>query len=326
MRRPCVLACAVAALAATCATAGGAPPRRARVIHLGHDVITGSVTAYDGSIWAASHEGNDLFRISPADDRIVARIRVGENQCIGGAAGGGAVFEPNCAAETGQGWVYEIDARSNRVVRRIAGIGAAYAAGSLWTTSQDDSALLRVDPRSGIVLARIRLPVQPPRYWDFPTTMCGGSLWVLADTAIVRIDPGTNRAAGVIQLPGARSAYGPGGGYFSANFAACAGGSLWVPNLAGLYRIDPPTGAARRLRIAVHASAGLGDPGVTAGAGSVFVRTSDTTITRVDARTGRIQRTYPAGGRGGEQIAVVGGSLWVPVAYPGDVWRDRLAG
>jgi hypothetical protein len=75
---------------------------------------------------------------------------------------------------------------------------------------------------------------------------------------------------------------------------------VWVPNPAGLYSIDAQTNVATRLPIAIRPNSQLGDPGITASNGSVYIRTSDTTVTQVDAATGKPSRTFPATGGGGE--------------------------
>jgi outer membrane protein assembly factor BamB len=128
----------------------------------------------------------------------------------------------------------------------------------------------------------------------------------------------------VIALPGAKSAFAATGGFFSADFVACTGGKVWVPNLAGLYAIDPGTNAATRVPVAIRPNSRLGDPGITAANGHVFVRTSDTTVDEVDAATGTIVHTYRATGGGGGQIAVAYRSLWVPNAASGTVWREPI--
>jgi len=64
---------------------------------------------------------------------------------------------------------------------------------------------------------------------------------------------------------------------------------------------------------------------VVAGAGSVWVRISDTKIARIDPKTGKEIGTYPAaaaGGGGG--IAVAFRSLWVANGGLGNVWRTRV--
>jgi ligand-binding sensor domain-containing protein len=288
-------------------------------------VWTGPIAWGYGSIWAASHVGQDVYRINPRTNKVVKRINVGENQCVGLTTGAGAVWVWNCAGETGRGVVYKIDPRTNRVVSHLNGMYGTFGDGSLWTQSQDWTRLLRVDPRSDVVLASIKLPIPLPATGHvFPAAVCDGSLWSVADTAVVRYDTATNKVAGVIQLPGAASATSVRSGYYDANYAACAAGKVWVGNLAGLYSIDESTNTATRLPIPIKSNSQLGDPGLVAAGNQVFVRTSDRAVTQVDAETGKAVHIYPAGGGGGEQIAVANGSLWVGAAALGQLWREPL--
>jgi hypothetical protein len=240
-------------------------------------------------------------------------------------AGAGAVWVWNCSGETGEGIVYEINARKNRVVDHLAKLYGTFGDGSLWAQSEDWTRLERIDPKSHLVLRKIKLPISLPASGHvFPAAFCGGSIWSVADTAVIRYDTAKNAVAAVITLPKATSQASPHRGWFDANYAACAGGKVWVPNLAGLYRINMKKNTAKRLRIAIHPNSQLGDPGLTASRGQVFVRTSDNAVTQVDARTGKVVRTYPAGGGGGEQIAVGFGSVWIPAATDSSVWREGI--
>jgi hypothetical protein len=68
-----------------------------------------------------------------------------------------------------------------------------------------------------------------------------------------------------------------------------------------------------------------GDIPIVSGAGSVWLRTSDPKLDRIDPATGRVRATYPAanaGGGGG--LAVAFGSLWVENAGSDSVWREPI--
>jgi outer membrane protein assembly factor BamB len=316
-------AAAVAGICAVVASPATAPATTR--IHLSHGDWPGSVTSAFGSIWVASHVGTGLYRFNPRTNRLVKWIRIGENQCVDLVAGGGSIWVSNCSGETGHGVVYQVSPKTNRVIGHLSGQAGTFGDGSLWTQSQDFTRLLRVDPKSHLVLARIKLPTPLPTSGHvFPAAVCGGSEWSVADTEVIRYDTATNTVAAVIQLPGAASSTTARGGYFDADYAACAGGKVWVPNLAGLYSIDERTNKARRLPVRIRPNSSLGDPGLTAAGGQVFVRTSDSAVTEVDAKTGKVVHRYPAGGGGGEQIAVANRSVWIPGAAASAVWRDRL--
>jgi len=294
-------------------------------IHLGMGVGTGSVLKAFGSIWVASHVGNYIYRINPRTNKVIKTIYVAENQCVDLIAGAGNIWDWNCSGETGIGIVREISPRTNKVVHGLRKLYGTFGDGSLWAQTQDWKTLERIDPKSRVVLASIKLPIPLPESGHvFPAAVCDGSVWSVADTSVIRYSTATNKVAQVISLPGAVSSASVTGGYYDSNYAACAAGKVWLTNLAGLYSIDEGTNKASRLPVAIHPNSYLGDPGLTASGDQVFVRTSDKTVTQVDARTGTVVRTYPAGGGGGEQIAVGWGSLWIPAFRSGSVLRERI--
>jgi hypothetical protein len=285
----------------------------------------GSVLKAFGSIWVADHVGGYVYRINPRTNKKIRKIYVGENQCVDLIAGGGNVWDWNCSGETGMGLVREISPRKNKVIHYLKKQYGTFGDGSLWAQTQDWKTLQRIDPKSRVVLQSIKLPIPLPATGHvFPAAVCAGSVWSVADTSVIRYSTATNTVSQVISLPQAVSATTATGGYYDANYAACAAGKVFVTNLAGLYSIDEGTNKATRLPVSIHPNSDLGDPGLTASGNQVFVRTSDKTVTQVDAQTGKVVRSYPAGGGGGEQIAVGWGSLWIPAFNGESVWRERI--
>jgi streptogramin lyase len=321
-----VIALASAAMV-TGASASGTTAAKVHVkkILVAAGVGTGSVLNAYGSIWVAAHVGTYLYRINPHTNHVIKSINIGENQCVDLVAGGGKIWDWNCSGETGSGVVREINPRTNRVIRLLPKMYGTFGDGSLWAQTQDWKTLERIDPKSRVVLKQIKLPIPLPESGHvFPAAVCAGSVWSVADTSVIRYSTATNTVSRVISLPGAVSQTTATGGYFDATYAACAAGKVFVTNLAGLYSIDEKTNKATRLPVSIHPNTYLGDPGLTASRGQVFVRTSDKTVTQVDAQSGQVVRTYPAGGGGGEQIAVGYGSLWIPAFRGQSVWRERI--
>jgi hypothetical protein len=298
---------------------------RVKKIHLPVGVGAGSVLKAFGSIWVADHVGGYVYRINPRTNKVIKAIYVGENQCVDLIAGGGNVWDWNCSGETGTGIVREISPRKNKVIHYLKKLYGTFGDGSLWAQTQDWKTLERIDPKSRVVLASIKLPIPLPESGHvFPAAVCYGSVWLVADTSVIRDSTATNKVGPVISLPGAVSSASVSGGYYDSNYAACAAGKVFVTNLSGLYSIDEGTNKATRLSVKIHPNSYLGDPGLTASGNQVFVRTSDTTVTQVSAQTGTVVRTYPAGGGGGEQIAVGWGSVWIPAFRDQSVWRERI--
>lgn len=112
-----------------------------------------------------------------------------------------AADDTSLYVKTDSGTVAVVDPASNRVVRSFhtgaAGLcqGLGVAFGSVWTCSPDASGagdeVLRLDPRSGKVLARLPVAKRPDQGH---LEAAAGRLWVITDAGLVGIDPATNQA------------------------------------------------------------------------------------------------------------------------------------
>ena len=117
------------------------------------------VAAGFGAVWVEAHRGHVVYRIDPRTGRVIAAIAIPDALCSLPRFGAGAVWVFTC----NDGDTYKIDPATNPIVRKFRGHGQqsgppVYGAGSLWTT--DSGRVLRRDPRSGIVLTRIRPRIQ----------------------------------------------------------------------------------------------------------------------------------------------------------------------
>jgi sugar lactone lactonase YvrE len=154
--------------------------------------------------------------------------------------------------------------------------GITRAAGSIWTASVEQNLVLRIDPRTGHVLARI--PVPKP-WW---ISSGDGGLWVSSDSiGALRIDPGKNRVRAVTRIPDPSS----------IDEVVVGGGDAWVTNSR--------TGTVTRIDTSGHVvatyrtGAGAHEPSYSAGA--LWVTNQDAgTLVRIDAKTGD-QRTLKFG-------------------------------
>jgi len=284
------------------ADAGGAP------LHLG--------TGF-GSIWVGDHRGGYLYRIDPRTGRKIA-IEVVGGICAVPSFGAGYVWVSGCSDDS---IYYQVDPKTNRVLRQRPGLYPVYGAGSLWVYD-GETGIARVDPRTGVRLADINPGVDltqnggPLGYWD-------GKLWVYSDSALSTIDPQTNKVSAVVPLPGAKPSGDYADGYLYGGNGASADGRIWVTNAAGLYAVDPGAGTARLVPLHIHAMTEFGDIEVAAGNGSVWVRTGDSSVARLDPSNGHVQQRYPATGGGGG-IAVDSGALWVANAGSDTIWREPI--
>jgi hypothetical protein len=150
--------------------------------------------------------------------------------------------------------------------------GFAFAFASAWIAGGDK--LLRVDPKTNHVVARIRVPgCAWPVYG-------AGSMWLSQTGQIAEIDPATNSITKRIAVNTSE-----------ADPLTYGFGSLWVVNRNGqLLRVNPATGTT----LATIKVQGPADwsPILATGAGSVWVASGDRhAVIRVDPGTNSISGT-----------------------------------
>ena len=163
----------------------------------------GDVVAAFGSVWVQSRADGALWRIDPTGG-VTARLR-------GAAALHG---DPRLGS-----W----------------SIGLAAGFGSVWSLTND--ALLRIDPASGHVDARVAI--------SSPRTLAvgAGAVWVVccrSQITLLRIDPSTLRAD-VFARVGT-----------SIGAVAVAEGSIWLMKFSeggGMFKIDAASGAIEDLQV-----------------------------------------------------------------------------
>jgi DNA-binding beta-propeller fold protein YncE len=316
--RTFLIAAAAFVLAAAAAPAANGP----RVVSIATTGFPNHVVAGYRSIWVAGHRGGFLYRINPRSNRVIAAIDIGDAMCTPLTVGAAKLWAANCPGLGGAASTYAIDPRTNRVVGRRAGIAPVFAAGSLWLRASASRLLLRTDPRSGLVLARIQPGFDTSGDWK-PMGFGYGTLWVGSDSAVSRVDPDTNHVTAVIPLPAAKANGGYSGGYAYGATAAFAGGKAWVTNAAGIYVIDPQTNTAHLLPIRITPFTNVGDIVIVAAEGKLWVRTSDRQVVALDPGTGGVVRRYVAAGGGGG-LTVAFDALWVANAGKDTVWREPL--
>jgi hypothetical protein len=263
----------------------------------------------------------------------------------GTAIGAGSLWTITCAADCtdqgARGNVVRIDLSTGRMLASIpitSPQSLTFGEGAVWAVDFWDSMVLRVDPGTNRVVARIRLTLPfalrgDRRFLPIGIAVGEGSVWV--DTSrgpVARIDPRTNRVVGMIRL----APDVPGG-------LAAGQGAVWVAeSLAEVARIDPASNKvtksdkfgtcgqdARLDQVstgagAVWAAGGWatrGSPDVKLGLVQCPVRLgSGTLLVRIDPATNRIVATVPVQrinldllGAGREAVWLSGGdqAWWV---------------
>jgi YVTN family beta-propeller protein len=134
--------------------------------------------------------------------------------------------------------IVQLDAGSGRLVRRIAGVGGACAAGfgSVWVAEYYRHVVSRINPRTGVVIARIPVTSDPTRI-----AVGTGSVWVTTQhpSAVWRVDPRSDRIAAVIPLPATTRRVAIGAGFVWVTSGTYAG-EPGVPQRGGtVSKIDP---------------------------------------------------------------------------------------
>lgn len=159
------------------------------------------------------------------------------------------------------------------------GGAAATGFGSVWVSESQDGFILRLDPRTRRVVARI------PAGAEVTLATGAGSVWAAPRASgtfgrpLLRIDPRTNRVVARIPRRSPSGAPFPGGG-----FVTVAGPRVWVLSPTGALIVDPATNRVVR-EIALGGSFQAVDAHVQDGA--LWLTRANRTITRFDVRSGR---------------------------------------
>jgi len=267
-----------------------------------------------GSVWLTKIKIKTVFRIDPATNRIVAKIRVGSNPELGIGVGFGFAWVPDTKDRT----LTQIDPQNNKVVRVIPvnlpedsegsiGVGE----GSLWVLTNEggtDSGILsRIDPVSGHTIANI--PVKPK---SRAVTVAFGAVWVSGTDSgcVLRVDPKTNTVVAEIAV------------HAKPRFLAGGEGSVWVLSQSDgtLARIDPATN-----KVAATIPVGVpGDGGdLSIGERYVWVSAEGVPLSQIDPSTNAVIRQF-AGGKRDDTLRVGFGSAWIVDETHGQLWRVDL--
>jgi hypothetical protein len=201
--------------------------------------------------------------------------------------------------------------------------------GAVWTTDPNRGQILRIDPATRRVVARIPLGAEAR------VATGAGAVWALAGDLLyggdrgplrlLRIDPATNRVVARIPM------LTPAGKPFGPLELQIDHGAVWAVGGAGALRIDPRRNVADRFVALNDATRGA----VTDGDG-VWVLTVDGRLRRLDALSGRATSgrrvRMPAGahlfpGLPGT-LALIGDNQIALLDVPSGrrLWRTSLAG
>ena len=273
------------------------------------------------SIWVSSFASSTLTRISStgsgaaapaatvsnaqrvqaAQGRLPRGARIGHTIAVPKGAGSLAIGEGSVWSLNDDSKLLRIDPRKNEIVERIpvkAGGDAAVADGSIWLTHPDSRTVSRMDAKTYKLGATIKVGLIPLGIAVTPT-----SVWVAnaGGPSVSRIDPATNKVVATIRL-------GPVSMCCSQHMSiVVAGHAVWVEAPQGnrLVRIDPATNETTIFQLGFSPCAGL-----VAHENTVWVAggACGDVVGRLDVRTKRLVNLvepHPIG------LASACGAIWV---------------
>lgn len=299
-----------AALAAASTPPSRTPPRTlAQVpgvvrIHLGTRPDWVALTP--GAVWSTQSRPDLLDRIDTGSNRVDARVPLPGPACAGIATGLGSVWVPICGRNPA---IVRVDPTRARILA-ILPVDAvlpesaiAVGADSLWAPLGGTGTLARLDPETGRVRQRVRVPVGTavPVYAD-------GRIWATspARATLTVIDDASGRITARIATAA------------SPRFAAVGAGSVWLLTQRDgtVERIDMRA-LRRTSRIAAHAAGHGGD--IAFGEGRVWTSVPGKPLAAIDPARAVVDRTWT--GPGGDALRAGGGVVWLTDAAHGDLLR-----
>jgi hypothetical protein len=192
-----------------------------------------SASATRDTVWVAAGaevgtgapaSGGRLLRIDPRRKRVVADIALP-------AAPVAIAADPSAAwVATARGQVLMVSGKRNRVAATIEaggplGFGQTIAVGSkgVWLADPFDEQIVRIDPRTRRVMARI------PAGAVTTLAVTGDAVWALSPLGLVRVDPARDRVVAIESGPDLRR----------ARLLAADAGAVWTAAWSSVSRIDP---------------------------------------------------------------------------------------
>jgi outer membrane protein assembly factor BamB len=255
-------------------------------------------TVIAGIVLAAAVYGLASFRTNdtaPAGPKVITRLAPagGLDQIVTG-------FGSAWMADTDTQTLLRMDPVTRRVTARFpldGSMNITPGQGAMWVGLTRNRAfrLVRIDPRTNRIVARLHTPDVPGGSTASVPAVVGDNLWLLSAEAAVRIDPASGHAIATV-----RTAHG---GYQMRSLAV-VDDDLWVQISDGrLLRLDGATGR-RKATFQVPDGSLVGDFWMN----GLFV-VDQATVSRVDPRNFHVLWRTPIASVGAGIAA--GGRLWV---------------
>jgi hypothetical protein len=200
----------------------GGPLRGSISVAATHDTVW--VACCSQQATGAPASGGRLLRIDPHHKRVVADIFLPASPVAVAADASGTWVA------TTSGQVLVISQKRNLVVDTIEAGGPlgfsqtiAAGAGGIWLADPFDEQIVRIDPATRRVTARI------PAGAATTVAVSGDGVWALSSLGLVRVDPARDRVVAVATDPDLRR----------ARLVAAGGGAVWTAGWSSVSRIDP---------------------------------------------------------------------------------------
>jgi YVTN family beta-propeller protein len=192
-----------------------------------------SVAATRETVWVAccgepggdaEGSGGRLLRVDPRRERVVADIPLpaipvavaADSSAAWVATAGGQVLQ---VSQKRQRITATIDAGGPLGFSQTIGVGP----GGVWLADPFDEQIVRIDPDSRRVMARI------PAGAATTLAVTGDAVWALSSLGLLRVDPAQDRVVAVAQNPDLRR----------ARLLAAGAGAVWTAAWSSVSRIDP---------------------------------------------------------------------------------------
>jgi YVTN family beta-propeller protein len=276
------------------------------------------------AIWVPSDLDGSISRVDPLTNEVSATIQVATSRsctlCWGAVTThAGSVWATSSSARLA---LLGIDPVSNRVSTSVAlpvfpSAVMSTSDGTVWIASVLDSAVVKFDPLSQQVQARIGVP-RPSRL-----AAGDGAVWVISipddapDGRVVAIDTRTDQVVANVEVGVQPTAI------------AFGEGGVWVVDEGRqrLQRIDP-----REAAVVASIPVGFLPTGVTVSDGSIWVVSLSApgvdgpALSRIDPTTNTNLGSISVGHGAPMGLAVGAGSLWVATRNPDSIVRVQASG
>ncbi len=261
------------------------------------------------AVWVGSTGPFAVHRIDANTNRRIATVRLPGEPCAGLAIGFGSLWVPLCGRTPR---LARVDLEANRL-QRVFKIGPAGPEGgvatspdSVWLVVDKQGSLARIDPATGAVRQRIRIPSGSynPLYRD-------GQVWVTRaeGSEVTAVDAVTGAVSAT-----ARTGPGP-------RFLTAGAGAVWT--------LDQGDGSLTRIDIATKTTTKtipLGIPGhggdISFGAGMIWTTVWKKPLSVIDAASMTLLCQWQ--GPGGDSLGIGAGAIWLTDYRAGTVSRFEL--